>query len=113
MTLELFSTPLMAIGWCFHKTGVPTKPLKTAIMFWSDSEHVDILAEQGTTVSLSCSSPRPWFFCVWEGPRGGRVCGLRTLDTNNREEEENTRSLCGESARLRIGGQMRDLSSKS
>ena len=27
--------------------------------------------------SLSCSSPSPWFFCVWEGPRGDRLCSLR------------------------------------
>ena len=74
---------------------------------------MDILAEQGTTVSLACSSlgARPWFFCVWEGPRGDRVCGLRTLDTENTGED--TRSLCGEETRLIIGGQMRYLSSQS
>ena len=72
---------------------------------------MDILAEQGTTVSLGCYSPRPWFFCVWEGPRGGRVCSRRTLDTNNSGGD--TRSLCGEDARLSLGGQMRYLSSKS
>ena len=70
---------------------------------------MDILAEQGTTVSLSCTTlgAKPWFFCVWEAPRGGRVCGRRSLDT------EDTRSLCGEDTRLTIGGQIRYLSSKS
>ena len=22
----------------------------------------------GSTTTLSCRSPSPWFFCVWEGP---------------------------------------------
>ena len=27
--------------------------------------------------ALDCSAPASWFFCVWEGPGGGRVCGLQ------------------------------------
>ena len=36
-----------------------------------------VLAELDGNVTLRCVSPSPWFFCVWEGPQGGRVCGLR------------------------------------
>ena len=36
-----------------------------------------MLAEEGGTATLHCSAPASWFFCVWEGPAGGRVCGLQ------------------------------------
>ena len=62
---------------------------------------MDILAEQGTTVSLACSSlgARPWFFCVWEGPGGGRVCGLR-----EQLQQPGHQPLCGADTRLNITG---------
>ena len=59
-----------------------------------------VLADQGGNVTLRCVSPSPWFFCVWEGPRGGRVCGLRDkLDT------EGHQTLCGADQRLNITGE--------
>ena len=50
-------------------------------------------------VLLSCHSPSPWLFCVWEGPRGDRVCGLR--DRVGKGEG----SMCGGSSRLKLTGQ--------
>ena len=67
------------------------------------------MAEAGTRVSLSCSSSTPWFFCVWEGPGGGRVCGLGSLVTG--DKGDNTRPLCGEDTRLSIGGHLSSESS--
>ena len=52
------------------------------------------------SVELSCSSPSPWFFCVWEGPRGDRICSLRSaLGVGGG-------SLCGESDRMEITGRL-------
>ena len=51
------------------------------------------------TVTLTCSSPSPWFFCVWEGPPGNRACGLKNSDE----------ALCGEDRRLQISGECNDL----
>ena len=36
-----------------------------------------MVAEEGGAATLHCSAPASWFFCVWEGPGGGRVCGLQ------------------------------------
>ena len=47
---------------------------------------------------LSCHSPSPWLFCVWAGPGGDRVCGLR--DNIGKGEG----AMCGGSSRLKITG---------
>ena len=56
-------------------------------------------ADLGANTTLSCSSldARPWFFCVWEGPGGGRVCGLR--------DRMGDSTLCGGDTRTQISGQ--------
>ena len=58
-----------------------------------------ILTEPGGNVTLQCVSPRPWFFCVWEGPQGVRTCGLR-----DKLSTEGHQSLCGDDSRLNITG---------
>ena len=58
-----------------------------------------ILTEPGGNVTLQCVSPRPWFFCVWEGPQGVRTCGLR-----DKLATEGHQSLCGDDHRLNITG---------
>ena len=60
-----------------------------------------VLADLGGNISLSCASPRPWFFCVWEGPGGGRVCGL-----SDRLGSDGHEALCGGETRTRISGQI-------
>ena len=54
-----------------------------------------IMTTLENTVTLTCSSPSPWFFCVWEGPLGNRACGLKNSDE----------ALCGEDRRLQISGE--------
>ena len=49
-------------------------------------------------VELSCHSPSPWFFCVWEGPLGERVCALKA------DIDKGQGTLCGVSTRLEITG---------
>ena len=58
-----------------------------------------ILTEPGGNVTLQCVSPRPWFFCVWEGPQGVRTCGLR-----DKLSSEGHQALCGDDQRLNITG---------
>ena len=54
-------------------------------------------------LTLTCTIPQPWFFCVWEGPRGDRLCGLRDkLGTGGS-------GLCGEEERFTITGQSTDI----
>ena len=49
----------------------------------------------GSTTTLSCPSPGPWFFCVWVSPSQGRSCHLRDqLGTD----------LCGGEERLVMTG---------
>ena len=57
-----------------------------------------VTAKLSESVLLSCHSPSPWLFCVWEGPRGDRVCGLR--DSIGKGEG----SMCGENKKLQIKG---------
>ena len=52
------------------------------------------------SVVLSCDSQAPWFFCVWEGPRGDRVCSLRS------DIGRGGGSMCGGSDRLAIQGKI-------
>ena len=52
-----------------------------------------------TALILPIHSPRPWFFCVWEGPGGGRVCGLR-----EQLQQPGHQPLCGADTRLNITG---------
>ena len=49
-------------------------------------------------LTLTCTNPSPWFFCVWEGPRGDRVCGLRDKLGSGQAK------LCGEEDRFTISG---------
>ena len=51
-------------------------------------------------VELSCFSPSPWFFCVWEGPRGDRVCALRS------EMENGEEAMCGGNKKMEIKGEI-------
>ena len=53
----------------------------------------------GENVELSCFSPSPWFFCVWEGPRGDRVCALRS-ELGNGEN-----AMCGGNKMMEIKGE--------
>ena len=50
------------------------------------------------SVEISCHRPSSWFFCVWEGPRGDRVCSLRS----NIGKGEG--SMCGGNDRMKIKG---------
>merc|ERR1712130_613596 len=50
------------------------------------------------SVELSCSSNSPWFFCVWEGPRGDRVCSLRSAIKTGGG------SMCGQNEKMEIKG---------
>ena len=59
-----------------------------------------ILTTERSSITLSCSSPSPWFFCVWEGPRGNRVCSLKDDIGRNNDD-----SLCGEDNRVKISGE--------
>ena len=53
----------------------------------------------GESLVLSCPvPPGPWFFCVWESPQGGRVCGLR--------HQLGGPGLCGGRDRLSITGNL-------
>ena len=61
-----------------------------------------VLVEKEGNITLRCVSPRPWFFCVWEGPQGGRVCGLRDKLTSDGHQ-----ALCGGDDRLNITGKSR------
>ena len=65
-------------------------------------ERSQVLSDVGDSVTLRCISPTPWFFCVWEGPRGGRVCGLR-----DKLDSEGHQALCGADQRLNITGESR------
>ena len=81
----LVSLLLVSPAWCQH---VDTDPSPR------------VLADLGANTTLSCSSLRPWFFCVWEGPGGGRVCGLRD------RLGEGHGALCGGDTRTEISGQI-------
>ena len=67
--------------------------------FSIDSNISVMSAKVSASVTLSCKSPSSWFFCVWEGPRGDRVCALREGIGN-----EKTGGICGNSDRLKISG---------
>ena len=54
-----------------------------------------------SSVVLSCNSQAPWFFCVWEGPRGDRICSLRS-----NIGRQGDRDRCGESHRMNIQGRI-------
>ena len=51
-------------------------------------------------VELSCFSPSPWFFCVWEGPRRDRVCALRS------EIGKEEKAMCGGVDMMEIQGEI-------
>ena len=59
-----------------------------------------VLAKLSQEVQLSCGSLSPWFFCVWEGPKGDRVCALR----EDAEEHREQTGMCGGAGRLHIRG---------
>ena len=75
------------------------------VLFLSDqmlikSEEIvmrSVATNLSSSVVLSCNSQAPWFFCVWEGPRGDRICSLRS---------DIGRDMCGESDRLTIQGRI-------
>ena len=60
-----------------------------------------VYSEVGQNLTISCTNPNPWFFCVWEGPRGDRLCGLRDKLGSGQAK------LCGEEERYTISGQLR------
>ena len=71
----------------------------------SKSEHFGVKStttKVSATVELSCSSPSPWFFCVWEGPLGDRVCALRS----DMDKEGVKEGMCGQDGRWRIRGEL-------
>ena len=56
-----------------------------SFLFTSRTQATKILLDSHDTVtnqsqSLTCSSESPWFFCVWEGPLGGRLCSVQSRD---------------------------------
>ena len=54
---------------------------------------------------LSCGGEAEWFFCVWEGPRGDRLCSVRA----RQGEEEVKDGTCGhEDPRLQLAGNRTD-----
>ena len=57
-----------------------------------------VVTNLSSSVVLSCDSQAPWFFCVWEGPRGDRICSLRS--DIGREGGD----MCGESHRMTLQG---------
>ena len=59
-----------------------------------------VYSEVGQNLTISCTNPSPWFFCVWEGPRGDRLCGLRDKLGSGQAK------LCGEEERYTISGQL-------
>ena len=65
----------------------------------SDTENTS--AKVSDLVTLSCKSSSPWFFCVWEGPKGDRVCALRAG-----VDKGQTGGICGSDDRLRISGKL-------
>ena len=73
--------------------------IKVSVIKNEDSVIKSVTAKLSEPVLLSCHSPSPWLFCVWEGPRGDRVCGLR--DRVGKGEG----SMCGGSSRLKLTGQ--------
>ena len=67
----------------------------------SKMKHFDVKSTTtvvSEAVELSCTSTSSWFFCVWEGPRGDRVCALRS---NMGKGDD---SMCGENKRFQIRG---------
>ena len=69
-----------------------------AILSVGHGEHLvhHVISEENSR-TLSCSSPQPWFFCVWEGPREDRLCSLRS-----REGELKERACGYEDSRLEL-----------
>ena len=59
-----------------------------------------VRTELSELVELSCSSSSPWFFCVWEGPRGDRVCSLRS------NIHQGGGTMCGVSEKLKMKGKI-------
>ena len=59
-----------------------------------------VRTELSDLVELSCSSSSPWFFCVWEGPRGDRVCSLRS------NIHQGGGTMCGVSEKLKMKGKI-------
>ena len=64
----------------------------------SPPERRKVFSTPGENITLSCTNPSPWFFCVWEGPRGDRICGLRDKLGSDQDQ------LCGEDHRFSISG---------
>ena len=61
-------------------------------------EKKEVFSSLGENITLTCTNPSPWFFCVWEGPRGDRICGLRDKLGSDQDK------LCGEDHRFSISG---------
>ena len=61
-------------------------------------EKRQVFSTLGENVTLTCTNPNPWFFCVWEGPRGDRICGLRDKLGSDQDQ------LCGKDQRFSISG---------
>ena len=68
-----------------------------------DSNISVIFTKVSSSVTLSCNGPSPWFFCVWEGPKGDRVCALR-----EGIGKEKAGGICGKSDRFKISGESLD-----
>ena len=62
--------------------------------------HTEVSEEPSQTI-LTCGGQEEWFFCVWEGPRGDRLCSVRARKGQDEVKEE----TCGyEGSRLELVG---------
>ena len=60
-----------------------------------------MVSEEPSQTLLTCGGEVEWFFCVWEGPRGDRLCSVRA----RKGEEEVKDGTCGyEDSRLELVG---------
>ena len=56
-----------------------------------------ILVEEGGTVSFLCQADQRWFLCLWNSPRGSKVCAIQ-------ESEEGASQVCQGDPRIRVQG---------
>ena len=59
------------------------------------------VSQESSQTLLTCGGQTEWFFCVWEGPRGDRLCSVRARKGQDEVKDE----TCGyEGSRLELVG---------